>query len=82
MMQCCIILTVNLLTWRKCHLFFTEKQNHLFPRMTMTLNEMLADPLTSNMKQYLVVFQNEDIPQAYEIFRKTLKIVDMRNHII
>lgn len=33
-MQCCIILTVNLLTWRKCHLFFTEKQNHLFPHMT------------------------------------------------
>lgn len=62
--------------------FFTEKQNHLFPRMTMTLNEMLADPLTSNMKQYLVVFQNEDIPQAYGIFGKTLKIVDMRNHII
>ena len=38
--------------------------------MTMTLNEMLADPLTPNMKQ------------AYGIFGKTLKIVDMRNHII
>ena len=31
----CIILTVNLLTWRKeSPVFFTEKQNHLFSLMT------------------------------------------------
>ena len=48
----------------------------------MTLDEMLAGPLAPNMKQYLAVFQNEDIPQAYGISGKTLKIVDMKNHII
>ena len=48
----------------------------------MTLDEMLAGPLAPNMKKYLAVFQNEDIPQAYGISGKTLKIIDMKNHII
>lgn len=33
MIHCCILLTVNLLTGEKCHLFFIEKQNHLFSHM-------------------------------------------------
>jgi len=48
----------------------------------MTLDEMLAGPLAPNMQKYLAVFQNENIPQAYGISGKTLKIVDMKNHII
>ena len=48
----------------------------------MTLDEMLAGKLATNMKKYLAVFQHEDIPQAYGISGKTLKIVDIKNHII
>lgn len=48
----------------------------------MTLDEMLSGKLAPNMKQYLAVFQNNDIPQAYGISGKTLKIVDVKNHII
>ena len=41
----------------------------------MTLDEMLAGPLAPNMKQYLAVFQNEDISQAYGISGKGLKLI-------
>ena len=41
----------------------------------MTLDEMLAGRLAPNMKQYLAVFQNENIPQAYGISGKKLDIV-------
>lgn len=41
----------------------------------MTLDEMLAGELAPNMKQYLAVFQNENIPQAYGISGKKLDIV-------
>ena len=41
----------------------------------MTLDEMLAGPLAPNMKQYLAVFQNEDIPQAYGISGKELNVI-------
>ena len=41
----------------------------------MTLDEMLAGPLAPNMKQYLAVFQNDDIPQAYGISGKSLNII-------
>lgn len=41
----------------------------------MTLDEMLSGKLAPNMKQYLSVFQNEDIPQAYGISRKSLNII-------
>lgn len=42
----------------------------------MTLPEMLAGHLAPNMKKYLVVFQNESIPQAFGISGKELKLVD------
>ena len=42
----------------------------------MTLDEMLSGKLAPNMKQYLAVFQNEDIPQAYGIAGQVLKLVD------
>ena len=42
----------------------------------MTLDEMLAGKLAPNMKQYLAVFQNEDIPQAFGIAGQGLKLVD------
>ena len=41
----------------------------------MTLDEMLAGPLAPNMKQYLAVFQTENIPQAYGISGKSLNII-------
>ena len=41
----------------------------------MTLDEMLAGPLAPNMKQYLAVFQNENIPQAYGISGIALRII-------
>lgn len=41
----------------------------------MTLGEMLAGPLAPNMKQYLAVFQTENIPQAYGIPGKSLNII-------
>ena len=42
----------------------------------MTLEEMLAGKLAPNMTQYLAVFQNETIPQAYGISGKGLNLVD------
>ena len=42
----------------------------------MTLDEMLAGKLAPNMKQYLAVFRNEDIPQAFGIAGQGLKLVD------
>ena len=42
----------------------------------MTLDEMLAGKLAPNMTQYLAVFQNENIPQAYGISGQGLKLVD------
>ena len=41
----------------------------------MTLDEMLSGKLAPNMKQYLAVFQNENIPQAYGISGKSLNII-------
>ena len=48
----------------------------------MTLDEMLAGPLAPNMKKYLAVFQNEDIPQAYGISGKGLNIVTKENELL
>ena len=48
----------------------------------MTLDEMLAGKLVPNMKQYLAVFQNENIPQAYGISEKGLNIVTNKNELI
>ena len=45
----------------------------------MTLNEMLSGKLAPNMKQYLAVFQNENIPQAYGIAGKNLVLVNSSN---
>ena len=42
----------------------------------MTLPEMLAGHLAPNMKEYLVVFQNESISQAFGISGKELALVD------
>ena len=47
----------------------------------MTLDEMLAGPLAPNMKQYLSVFQNEDIPQAYGISGRQLTVIHSNNSI-
>ena len=41
-----------------------------------TLDEMLSGKLAPNMKQYLAVFQNDTIPQAYGIAGQGLKLVD------
>ena len=41
----------------------------------MTLDEMLSGKLAPNMKQYLAVFQNENIPQAYGISDKELQLL-------
>jgi 8-oxo-dGTP diphosphatase len=41
----------------------------------MTLDEMFSGKLAPNMKQYLAVFQNENIPQAYGISGKGLKLI-------
>ena len=46
----------------------------------MSLDEMLAGPLAPNMKQYLAVFQNEDIPQAYGMSGQCLRIIDKKNN--
>ena len=48
----------------------------------MTLNEMLAGPLAPNMKQYLAVFQNENIPQAYGMSGKKLQMIENNGKII
>jgi len=48
----------------------------------MTLNEMLSGKLALNMKQYLAVFQNKDIPQAYGVSGRGLNIVTDRNEIV
>ena len=42
----------------------------------MTLEEMLAGKLAPNMTQYLAVFQNETIPQAYGISGQGLSVLD------
>jgi len=44
----------------------------------MTLDEMLAGPLAPNMKKYLAVFQNEDIPQAYGISGQKLSVINIK----
>ena len=48
----------------------------------MTLNEKLAGRPAPNMKQYLAVFQNENIPQAYGVSGRGLNIVTDRNEIV
>ncbi|MBO7328893.1 MAG: NUDIX domain-containing protein, partial [Lentisphaeria bacterium] len=48
----------------------------------MTLDEMLAGPLAPNMKKYLAVFQNEDIPQAYGMSGKKLQMIENNGKII
>ena len=48
----------------------------------MTLDEMLSGKLAPNMTQYLAVFQNENIPQAYGISGQGLNLVDKNNEII
>ena len=47
----------------------------------MTLDEMLSGKLAPNMKQYLAVFQNEDIPQAYGISGQQLTVIHCKNSI-
>jgi hypothetical protein len=47
----------------------------------MTLDEMLAGPLAPNMKKYLAVFQNEDIPQAYGISGKRLSVINCDGNV-
>ena len=42
----------------------------------MTLPEMLAGKLAPNMTQYLAVFQNETIPQAFGISGQGLNLID------
>ena len=41
----------------------------------MTQDEMLSGKLAPNMKQYLAVFQHEDIPQAYGMSGKELILI-------
>ena len=48
----------------------------------MTLDEMLSGKLAPNMKQYLAVFQNENIPQAYGISGQCLRIIDKKNNFL
>ncbi|MBR2508212.1 MAG: hypothetical protein IKB71_00535 [Lentisphaeria bacterium] len=48
----------------------------------MLLDEMLSGKLAPNMKQYLAVFQNEDITQAYGISGKGLNIVTDKNKLV
>ena len=48
----------------------------------MTLDEMLSGKLAPNMKQYLAVFQNEDIPQAYGISGQGLSILNTVGEVI
>ena len=47
----------------------------------MPLDEMLAGPLAPNMKKYLAVFQNEDIPQAYGISGKELALIEKNGKV-
>ena len=47
----------------------------------MTLDEMLSGKLAPNMKQYLAVFQNEDIPQAYGISGKGLTVIKNNGNV-
>ena len=48
----------------------------------MTLDEMLSGKLAPNMKQYLAVFQNEAIPQAYGMSGKKLQMIENNGKII
>ena len=48
----------------------------------MTLPEMLAGKLASNMTKYIAVFQNENIPQAYGISGQGLNVVDNNAKVI
>ena len=48
----------------------------------MTLDEMLAGPLAPNMKKYLAVFQNENIPQAYGISGQILNVIDNKGMVL
>ena len=48
----------------------------------MTLDEMLSGKLAPNMKQYLAVFQNENIPQAYGMSGKKLQLIENNGKII
>ena len=48
----------------------------------MTLDEMLAGRLAPNMKQYLAVFQNENIPQAYGISGQKLSVINLKGEEI
>ena len=48
----------------------------------MTLDEMLAGKLAPHMKQYLAVFQNENIPQAYGMSGKKLQMIENNGKII
>jgi hypothetical protein len=47
----------------------------------MTLDEMLSGKLAPNMKQYLAVFQNNDIPQAYGISGKRLSVINCDGNV-
>ena len=47
----------------------------------MTLDEMLAGKLAPNMTQYLAVFKNENIPQAYGISGQGLSVLDDNGNI-
>ena len=48
----------------------------------MTFDEMLAGKLAPNMLQYLAVFQNETIPQAYGISGQGLSVLDNNGNMI
>ena len=48
----------------------------------MMLKEMLAGKLAPNMPQYLAVFQNETIPQAYGISGQGLSVLDDNGNMI
>ena len=48
----------------------------------MTPDEMLSGKLAPNMKQYLAVFQNENIPQAYGISGQGLSILNTAGEVI
>ena len=47
----------------------------------MPLEGMLDGPLAPNMTEYLAVFQNKDIQQAYGISGQGLDLVDHHGHI-
>ena len=48
----------------------------------MTQDEMLSEKLAPNMKQYLAVFQHEDIPQAYGISGQKLSVINLKGEEI